>query len=169
MEQLGIDFKQLVAQLINFVLFFLIFKKFIAAPFSHFLEEERRKEKEAEETLAKLKKDEEGLSEKQTKMKQEMKIEVDRILREAKKEAEEIKQELITKAKKEAEEIKSRGKKQLEEERQKLNQAIKERLVDLSIDIVDRAFKEYLDAETKKKVTQYILKNLAKEVVYYEN
>lgn len=169
MEQLGIDLRQIVAQLINFVLFFLIFKKFIATPFLHFLNERRKKEKEAEDILAKLKSDEENLTQKQTKMKEEMKKEIEKILKEAKKEAEAIKNELITEAKKEAEGIKDMAKKQLEEEREKINQAAKERMIDLSVAIVDKAFKDYLDEDTKKKITQYILNNLVKGGVYYEN
>lgn len=169
MEQLGIDIRQIVAQLINFILFFLIFKKFIAAPFGHFLTEGRRKEKEAEDILAKLKRDEESSNQKQIRMKEEMKKEVERLLQEAKKEAEEIKNKLIAEAKKEAEEIKTRAKKQLEEEREKLNRAARERMVDLSVAMVDKAFKDFLDDETKKKITQYILNNLAKGGVYHEN
>src|SRR3989338_3337174 len=154
MEQLGIDLRQIAAQLINFVLFFLIFKKFIATPFLHFLNEGRKKEKEAEDILAKLKSDEENLSQKQAKMKEEMKKEMERVL---------------TEAKKEAEGIKDRAKKQLEEEREKLNQAAKERMIDLSVAIVDKAFKDYLDEDTKKRITRYILNNLAKDAVNYEN
>lgn len=154
MEQLGIDLRQIVAQLINFILFFLIFKKFIATPFINFLNEGRRKEKETEDILLKLKLDEENLSQKQIKMQAEMKKEIERVLQEAKKEAEEIK---------------SRAKKQLEEEREKLNQAAKEKMIDLSVAIVNKAFKDFLDDETKKKITRYILNNLAKGAVHYEN
>lgn len=169
MEQLGIDIKQLLAQLINFILFFIIFKKFIASPFTHFLDEEKRKEKEREEILAKLKLDEESSTQEKARLKEEWREETNKLLQQARKEAEAIKNELIAEAKKEAEEIRNRGKQQLEEEREKLNKAVKERMIDLSVNIVDKAFKEYLDEETKKKITQYILNNLGKKVVYYEN
>ena len=46
MENLGIDLKLMIAQSINFLLFFFIVKKFIAKPFTNFLEEEKNKEKE---------------------------------------------------------------------------------------------------------------------------
>ena len=151
MDQLGIDIKQLVAQLINFVLFFLIFKKFIATPFQSFLNEERRKEKERQDILEKLKKDEAGALEEKMRMKEVTKKEFEKVLLEAKKEAEEIK---------------IRAKKLIEEEKDKLNQAAKERMVDLSIAIIDKAFKDFLDEETKKKITQHILNNFGKKVVY---
>src|SRR3989338_2584146 len=166
MDQLGIDIKQLVAQLINFVLFFLIFKKFIATPFQNFLNDERRKENERQNILEKLKKDEAGAAEERIRMKEITKKEFEKVLLEAKKEAEKIKNELIIEAKKEAEEIKIRAKKLMEEEKDKLNQAAKDRMVDLSIAIVDKAFKDFLDEETKKKITQHILNNFGKKLVY---
>src|SRR3989344_6765412 len=109
MEQLGIDIKQLVAQAINFTLFFLIFKKYIAAPFSRFFSEQLGKEKEKEEILAKLKKDEEVSIEKQLKLKEDTQREMQKALKEAKKEAEEVKNELVAQANKEAEEIRTRA------------------------------------------------------------
>jgi F0F1-type ATP synthase membrane subunit b/b' len=41
MENLGIDGKLLSAQLINFILFFIIYKKYIAKPFMAFLKKEK--------------------------------------------------------------------------------------------------------------------------------
>lgn len=169
MEQLGIDLKQLVAQMINFALFFVIFKKFVAVPFARFIEEERLKEKEKEEILAKLKIEEDKLEEGKARIKDESEKERDKILKQTQKEAEELRQRIIGEAKKEAEEVKYRVKKQLEEEKEKLNKAAKERMVDLSIAIIDKAFKDFLDDETKKKITKHILNNVGKKVVYYEN
>ena len=81
MGQLGLDIKQIVAQVLNFILFFLIFKKFIASPFANFLNQEQRKEKEAQDILTKLKQDEESLLQKQVRLKQEMKKEMDKALK----------------------------------------------------------------------------------------
>ena len=44
MENLGIDIKLLIAQLINFGIFFFIIAKFVAKPFTKFLNEERNKD-----------------------------------------------------------------------------------------------------------------------------
>lgn len=166
MDQLGIDIRQIIAQVINFVLFFVIFKRFIAVPFSKFIDEEKEKAKETDAALARVKMDEEHLITKQVQLKEEIKRELEKAMKEAKKEAAALKNELIAEAKNDAEEIKKKGKSQVEDEREKLNQSIKERMVDLSIAIVNKAFKNYLDEETKKNITKYILDNLAKDVVY---
>ncbi len=44
MENLGVDIKLLIAQLVNFLLFLYIFKKFVSNSFETFLKEERKKE-----------------------------------------------------------------------------------------------------------------------------
>ena len=41
MENLGIDIKLLIAQMINFGLFFFIIKKFVTKPFLNFVEDEK--------------------------------------------------------------------------------------------------------------------------------
>ncbi len=61
MEKLGVDLKLLIAQAINFILFFFIVKKYIAKPFSQFLKSEKENEKEKELSLQKAKKLEEDL------------------------------------------------------------------------------------------------------------
>jgi len=43
MEGLGVDVKLLIAQVINFLLFFYIFKKYLAKPFQKYLDEETKK------------------------------------------------------------------------------------------------------------------------------
>ena len=45
MDKLGIDVKLLIAQLVNFGLFFFIFQKFIAKPFLGLIKSEEKKEK----------------------------------------------------------------------------------------------------------------------------
>jgi len=70
MESLGVDVKLLIAQIVNFLLFFLIFKKFIAKPFSQFLVTEKQKEQERERILLELKQKEDNfLKEKEIEMK----------------------------------------------------------------------------------------------------
>lgn len=166
MEQLGIDFKLLVAQVINFVLFFIIFKKYLAVPFTSFLNKERKNDREREELLAKIKKEDEDLTLKRVKLKDQMKKEMEEFTLDAKKTAENLKKELITEAHKEADEIKLKASKQLTEERQKLYTEVKDKMADMSVLIVNKALSEFLDDESKRRITQHILKNLGKNVVY---
>ena len=46
MENLGIDVKLLIAQVVNFALFLFIFHRFISKPFLRFLDSEKKKDEE---------------------------------------------------------------------------------------------------------------------------
>ena len=150
----------MVAQAINFILFFFIVKKFIAKPFGNFLDEEKNKEREKQKLLDNAKKIEEGLILKEQKIKAEGQKEMKRIIEETKKGAQELRESLLEEAKIEASQIKDKMKKQLEEEKETLYKEVKKKVALLSFDLVDKGLKESLDEETQKRVTQRILKNL---------
>ena len=90
MENLGIDGKLLLAQMINFVLFFILAKQFMVKPFTSFLNQERKNEEEKNKMLEKLRRSEEANLEAEKKMKEKMKKEFDVLFVQAKKELEEI-------------------------------------------------------------------------------
>lgn len=164
MESLGIDVKLLLAQIINFVLFFLIFKKFIAKPFSNFLNIEINKEKEKEKILEDLRKKEEDLILKEKKAQEKIKEQFDTAIKNAKKEALIVKDDIIVTSKKEADSIILKGKKQIEDERITMQKEVKRNVVDLSVFLVQKALNNFLTPDLQKKLTQHILKNFSKEL-----
>lgn len=169
MENLGIDAKLLIAQLVNFVLFFLIFKKFIAKPFMSFLNDEEKKEKEKQAITEKIRKQEEEYLMKEREFKTKIKKQADEEMKTVKEKAQRVREEMLTEAKKEAGELVIKAKKQIEEERAILERNVKNKVADLSIFIVTKALRDYLDTEEKEKLTKSILRNLPKDVLKYEN
>ncbi len=166
MENLGIDLKLLVAQLLNFLLFFILIKKFMVKPFLSFLDNEKKQDKEKEEALAQIKKTEEALIKDQEKAKAKTREELETFLKKAKKDSQQIKDEMILEAQKEAGEIKSRMDKQLSEERESLYRDIKKQITEVSLNLVSEGLKEALDESDKSKITKRILMKLTdKEVV----
>jgi len=95
MENLGIDGKLLLAQVINFVLFFILVKQFMVKPFTGFLNQERKNEEDKNKMLEKLKRSEEAGIEAERKMKEKMKKEFDVLFVEAKKEATVLRSEMM--------------------------------------------------------------------------
>lgn len=166
MENLGIDIKLLIAQLINFGIFFLIIKKFVAKPFTAFLNEERNKDEEKNRLLDKLKKSEEAAIESEKKMRERVKKELDIIFSQSKKEAQEMRGELVKQAENDAQEIRDKSKKQLEEEKNVLYREVKDKIVKTSLIIVEKALKESLDETSRKQVTNFIIKNYQDRKVY---
>lgn len=164
MEGLGIDIKLLIAQLINFFLFFLIFKKYIAKPFSSFIKNEIKKDEEKEKLFAEMKKKEEAMIEEEKKLKAKMKRDLEEAILKSKKEAKAYKEELIAQAKKEAEEIVKKAKKQIEAEKKELEKETKKKVIDLALIIVEKGLKNYLDEKTQKEINKKMMENLKKVV-----
>ena len=159
MESLGIDIKLLIAQAINFGLFFFIFKKYIAKPFSNFLADEVKKEQEKEKVLNELKKKDEEMIASQNKLKVSLKKELETAIKKSKDDAGLYKATLIVEAKAEAEEIIAKGKKQIEVEKKASEKELKNKVIELSTIIVEKAFNKYLSKDTQKDINKNILKN----------
>jgi F0F1-type ATP synthase membrane subunit b/b' len=162
MENLGIDIKLLIAQLTNFVLFYLIFKKFIANPFTAFLKDEKQKEQMKEKLDEKIK--ELGAKEKETErtMREKLEDERKKLLKEAREEAEKLKKETLKKAQEEAERIKAKALDELERDKKISASRLKKEAVDLSISLVETGLKNYLSPNIRKEITELILKNSQK-------
>ena len=160
MEKLGIDAKLLIAQLVNFGLFFFIFHKFIAKPFLNFIRNEQHKEKEKERLLADL----ENQKAKSTKFEADAREKMNKELKEevakARKEAELIKKDLIIQAKKDAAEIIEQAKKSMEEESRQMEGVLKRKAADLSILMLNQGLKTYLNEQAQKEITREILNNI---------
>ena len=159
MENLGIDGKLLLAQMINFVLFFILVKQFMVKPFTSFLNQERKNEEEKNKMLEKLKKSEEAGLEAEKKMKEKMKKEFDVLFVEAKKEAQNLRAEMVKQAETDVLEIKDKNKKLLDEEKSLLYREVKDKIIKTSLMIVESTLKESLDESSRKKVTGAIIKN----------
>lgn len=169
MENLGIDAKLLIAQLINFGLFFFIFKKFVAEPFLKFVNLEKIKDQERQKNLEEIGKKEEDLTLQLKKAKDQAKTELLKAIEEARDQAQKVKKDLVDQAEKEAGEIMEKTKKQISEERQEMNKEVKERVADLSMFIVQKSLKEFFTEDMQKSITQHILKSLSKGIDRYEN
>ncbi len=169
MENLGIDFKLLIAQAFNFALFFWIYKKYISKPFMSFLKQEKEKEKEKADLAKSLDEQKQALDKEEKQLKEKMRKETVMVINQAKKEAEKVRAEIIAQAKKEADDFKKRSKKQMDEERNIMDKEIREKISSFSVMIVEKALKESLTDEARKDITQYILKNLDYKDLNYEN
>ncbi len=162
MENLGIDIKLLVAQLTNFLLFYFIFKKFIAKPFANFLKSEKQKDEVKEQLDQKIK--ELGEKEKivEQQMKEKLEKEKEKLVKQAKEQAEKIKKETIQKAEEEASKIKSKALDEMEKEKKMFEAKLRKEIIEISVELVEKGLKNYLSENTRKEVTNSIIKNSQK-------
>jgi len=157
MESLGIDAKLLIAQMINFVLFFLIVKKFIVKPFNRFVDDEKTKEKQTEAMRKTIEKQTETMQAHEKEFKQKMKKEMQTVLEKAKGDGLVIKEEMLVQTKKEMDVLKDKTQVQLLQEKTALEQEMKNKLAEMSMLIVNQSLKSVLDETTRKRITEKIL------------
>ncbi|GIW62962.1 MAG: hypothetical protein KatS3mg090_0788 [Patescibacteria group bacterium] len=164
MEQLGINYKLLLAQLINFVLLFYIFKKFLAKPFSEFVKKQKQREKiqeEYEQKLAELDLEKEKILNATRKKAKET---ADQLIHEAVKSAEELKKRLTEEVKKEVQLEKEKLMKELETEKESFEKELKQNILNLSLKLTEETLKEFMTEERKKEYQKLLIKNLDKTV-----
>lgn len=169
MENLGIDGKLLLAQMINFVLFFFIVKKFIAKPFSNFINDERKREEEKQKSLERVQQQEADWKKHEEELRDKLRQETGQLLEQAKKDAVQIRDDILAEAKKEGEATRAKADKQIDQERQEMLHGIKEKVVQLSSLLALKALEESLTNDQRQKITQSILKNSSNELKSYEN
>ncbi len=159
MENLGIDVKLLLAQGLNFLIFFYIYKKFIAKPFMAFLNEQRKKEEEKARLEEEInKKREEWLKESELK-KKELKKELQELRFQLKKEAEEERNKILGEAKKQAQIILEKANREAMMEKVKLESEIKRKISDTALLIVEEGLKDVINNELEKELTANIIKS----------
>lgn len=163
MEQLGLDSKLLVAQIVNFALFFYLFKRFMAEPLAGFISKQRREEDERERLIATLAEKETKLEEKTRESDLKMRREVSEVLSKARMEAEKLRQEIVLRAKREAEDLVEKGKGAVEEEREAMEKELKKKFARLAVSVVEEGLKEYITPSSKKELTGYILKQASQK------
>ena len=169
MENLGIDGKLLLSQLVNFGIFFFLFARFVAKPFMSFLKKQQKEEEERLALLEKAKNMEATVAEKEIALRKKIAAEADEALKAAKLDAQAVKEDLVKKAHAEAEQIIEKARKQVEEERATMQKEVKNSVAELSTLMVQNVLKEFLSEKEQKQVTDRVLKNLNKNLPRYES
>ena len=157
MENLGIDPKLLLAQIVNFIIFFIVIKKFIAKPFTRFVDKQKHEELEKERITNDLKKSEEDLQTQEIQAKRRIIKRESDAIQEAKKQGGIVKNQIIQDAKDDGQDIRKKAKEQIEHERKTLEVNIKKKTVDLSVLLLEKVLKKSLDINQKRKITKDIL------------
>jgi len=93
-----------------------------------------------------------------------MKKSIDAEIAKAKEEASQLREKLVQDAQKDAEQIVLKAKEQMKEERSSLEKEMQTKAGDLAVFLVEKALSNYLDEDSKKRLTQYIITNVGKNV-----
>lgn len=160
MENLGVDIKLLVAQLINFGLFFFLYKRFIAKPFLSIMNDEKKKDEDKKALFETIETQKKKMLDEEKQSRDQIRKKMNEAVLAAQKAADTTRESVITKAKQEAEEIIKKATKQLEEERKQMELSYKETVAKVSVLTVENVLKDYLTEDMQKEVNKRVLTNL---------
>lgn len=160
MEELGIDWKILLGQIINFVILLYLLKRFAFKPFLNMLEKRKdhiaegvKKSEEAEKSLQKIR-----ILESQIRESGEHKARA--VLKEAETKAELKAKEIIISAEKEKEKIIERVREMTEKEILEERKKRDKEAVDIAFTLAKRFLKEKIDEEEDKKLLEELISEI---------
>jgi len=151
LESLGIDWKLLIAQVINFLVVLLVLKKFLYGPIVNMLIDRKNKIeqglKDSQEAREKL-----NETNAQTrKLLAEASLESEKIIKSTKKEMEEQTKKKLDEAQKKAEEIIATSKRLAQEEQERIVQKAKKEISELAINISEKILEKQVDKDSVNK------------------
>lgn len=159
LSKLGIDWKLLIAQIVNFLILLFILYKFAYGPIVAMLEKRQKKIeqglKDAEAARRNLEKSEEKQKEILKKARADFKV----IVEKAHTQAEKSKSEIAAEAKAQAERILADAKVQIGREKEKTIREIKSEIGGLVIAAAEKVIGERLDEDKDKKLIERAIGN----------
>jgi len=160
LSKLGIDFKVLIAQIINFGILFLILRHFLYRPILGALESRKKRIQESLEKAAEIEKKSAAAEEEVRNRILKANKEADGIIEEARLAAEKTRKGILEKAEKEADAVKETAQRDITEERRTLYADVKKNAGKLSIFILTKILKQDLGEEFLSKSVDKALKEI---------
>jgi F-type H+-transporting ATPase subunit b len=153
-----IDYKLLIAQIINFVIVFLVLYFFALKPLFKVMKERSEKIEKGLEDAKKINEKLADIEAEQKKVIAEARKEASAILAKTAEQAEEKKKAMVAKAKEEIGQIINKEKEQMRSEKAQTLKEIKKETMDLVIATVEKILDERMDGKKDKELIEKILK-----------
>lgn len=165
MEALGIDFRLLVTQIVNFALLLFLLYRFLYHPVLNMLQERRERIREglaeAERVRAEAEEQRKKYEQELARQRQESQERIQRAMQAS----EEAREEIIAEARREAEQIKARAREEIEYERRQALEQLRTQVADLAILAARRVLDGAIDEKVQRQLVQsFIDKELEKEL-----
>jgi F-type H+-transporting ATPase subunit b len=164
MENIGIEPRQLLMQLINFLIMVVVLTKLLYKPIIKMLDERKKKIEDALKDAEKVSLESEKSDKKRLEIISKAKVEAKEIIGEAKITAKKTEEEILSKAHAEAQSILEKGKKELESERENMEKELKKQTVDIAAAIAEKAIGQILSSDNQKSIIEKKIRDLYKTV-----
>lgn len=160
MEQLGIEPKLLLAQIINFAIIIVVLTKLLYKPILSMLDKRKKEIEENVKLTEKLHQDEEKMNERRQKLLIDARKEGHAILEEMRKAAKEEEKEIIGRAHKEAEAMNQKGKQDVMRLKEELMKDVRKEAVGLAGAMAQKLLSRSLTNADKHAIIAKNLKEL---------
>ncbi len=161
-HKLGIDWKLLIASIVNFFLLFFILRKYAYRPILGMLEKREKMVADSVDKSAAIEKEFRAMEEKKALELKEMRAEASRLMAEAAHKAERLKTELLAEAKAESERLMAKTKAELTRERQALKASVRAEVADLVVAATEKVLVQKLTAAEDRKLVERTLDQVEK-------
>lgn len=166
MEALGLDVKLLTAQLINFVLFVIIFSKFMYKPFMVYIKQQHDEEGQRESLLKELEQKDQKADEVHKKILADAHAQASKITKEAESLALAKRQEILDAAASEVKIMKEKAAQDIESERQSLYDDVRTKVIKTSETMTEVVLRDFFSEKNQKNVMDEVLTKLKSSKVY---
>ena len=157
MEQLGIDGRWFISQLVNFIVLLLILQRFLYKPMLNMLHQRQERIRESMEAAERVKQEAARAQESYEKKLEESRREAQAIIAQAAQQAERVREERIASVEDEARQIIAKAKDDAQYERQRVMAELRTQVADLAVQAAGRVLGQALDEKTHRKVVMDFL------------
>ena len=161
-SSLGIEWKELIAQAINFGLLVFILTKLLYKPVMKSIEAKEKAIQGAKDMSLDMEKKLEESAEAQKKVLDKARAESEKIIKNTEASAAVLKKNLLEEAKHQAETIVKQGEAKIREENDKLRRDIKKEVGTLVADVVEKTVGKYIDENAKHSLKDEASKEFSK-------
>ena len=158
--KLGVDWKLLIAQIVNFTILVSVLTYFVYRPLLNLLDARRARIAKAMEDAARIEEQNRELEQFRTEQLKKIDQEVGALLERGKRQGETMRDEILASAKREADAILAKGERQLEEERTRVFQEIQASLASMIVRMTEKILTREFSAADQQRILSDLEKNI---------
>lgn len=163
LQKLGIDWRLLIAQLVNFLILAILLYKLLYKPILGILENRKEKIEKGLKDAEKLGEELERTKELQVREVNKAKIEARGIIENAQKLAEMSGQEIKGKTKREVEKLITAARTQILDEKEKMMAEARKEIASLVLNISEKVFRKMVDTKMNQKLIEESIRDIKKK------
>lgn len=156
LSTLGIDWKVLIAQIINFLILLAILTKLVYKPLLNLLDQRADRVRKAMDNASDMEQQAKRAEEEHRDRLRQADAAAGEILQNAKKQAEAMQQEVLAKAKHEAEAIIARGNQLIADERTKALADVQDTVTKVIVQLTESLLRREFSADDQKRISKEI-------------